>query len=196
MRPLACLVLGVLVAAAPAHAGPLELHADLRVGATSGWGIGGAQKEHDFFDQTQGGTFGFLVGLHVLFADVWIEHDQLTDGSSIHGTWTELGLGGGFQLPVQDNLELDFSFGAAFGVGTGRQISPPLDNAQISDKGFLGEVGVALEYRLGRFIAIGASVPAAWGYMFKNDVPANDTSNHYQTFHVMALGYVKFRLGL
>ena len=62
MRRLACLA--VLLASSAAHASPLELHADLRVGAASGWGLGGAQKDRDFFDQTKGGTYGVC-----LFAD-------------------------------------------------------------------------------------------------------------------------------
>jgi hypothetical protein len=186
----------LLAAAGAAHAGPLELHADLRVGAASGWGLGGAQTDHDFFAQTRGGTYGVLVGLRVLFADVWIEHDQFTDFSSVNGTWSALGLGAVMSIPMMDALNLNIGFGASFGVGTGRQIQPPLDNAQISDKGLIGEISVTLEYRLNRFVAIGGTVPAGWGYMFKNDTPINDSSSQYSTFRIQALGYVGLRFGL
>src|SRR5215510_8028203 len=105
--------LAVLALAVPAHAGPLELHADLRLGAATGWGLGGAQKDHDFFDQTKGGTYGVLVGLRVLFADFWIEHDQFTDFSSIKGTWSELGVGAVMQIPMEENLNMNIGFGAS-----------------------------------------------------------------------------------
>jgi len=182
--------------AAPAHASPLQLRADLRLGAASGWGLGGAQKAHDFFDQTRGATYGVLVGLRVLFADVWLEHDQFTDFSSVKGTWTELVIGAVMTVPLMDAVDLNIGFGGSFGVGTGRQIQPPLDNAQISDKGLIGDVSVGLEYRVNRFLAVGTAVPAGWGYLLKNDAPVTDTSSHYTTFRVMALGYVGLRLGL
>jgi hypothetical protein len=194
MRRIACFV--ALLASASAAASPLELRADLRVGGATGWGIGGAQKDRDFFDQTKGESYGVLVGLSILFADVWIAHDQFTDLSSVKGTWTELGVGWVMTIPMLDSVNLNIGLGGSFGVGTGRQISPPLDNAQISDKGFLGEVNVGLEYRMNRVVALGVSVPAAWGFMFKNDVPATETSSHYQTFRVLLLGTVGLRFGL
>jgi hypothetical protein len=195
--------LGLLLTAAPAVAGPFELHADLRVGAATGKGIGGDQKDRDFFAQSDGGVYGVLVGARLLFIEVSIEHDQFTDFKDLKGTWSELkvGTGGSIALDAplrgQDSaLFLSFGFGVGFGVGTGRQVDPPLDNAQISDKGLMLNVRVGLEYRLGGFFALGVEVPAGWGYMWKNDVPVNDTSNHYQTFHVMGLAFVRARVGL
>ena len=197
------LPLALVLAAPAAIAGPFELHADLRVGAASGNGIGGDQKDRDFFDHSKGGMYGILVGARLLFVEVSVEHDQFTDFSSLKGTWTEFkaGIGGAIAvdevLRGEDNkLFVDFGIGLGFGLGTGRQVSPPLDNAQISDKGFMLDAHIGIEYRLGSFLAIGADVPVGWGYMLKNDVPANETSNHYQTFHYMALGFFRARLGL
>ncbi len=196
------LALAVVLAAAPAAAGPFELHADLRVGAASGYGLGGDQKDNDFFDHTKGGAYGVLVGMRVLFFEASIEHDQFTDFSSVKGTWTELDAGIGIAIAVDDVLRgesnklfVNVGLDLGAGFGTGRQISPPLDNAQISDKGVLLNAHIGIEYRVLPFLALAAEFPAGWGYMLKNDVPANLDGSSYTTFHFMILGVVRGRLG-
>jgi Outer membrane protein beta-barrel domain len=200
MNRLSPLVL--LLAAAPAAAGPFELHADLRVGAASGYGIAGDQKQNDFFDHTKGGTYGLLVGVRLLFFEASIEHDQFTDFSSVKGTWTELDGGIGGAIAVDDvlggesnKLYVNFGLDVGAGFGTGRQISPPLDNAQISDKGILLNGHIGIEYRIWPFLALAAEFPAGWGYMLKNDVPATQDGSSYATFHFMVLGVVRGRIG-
>jgi hypothetical protein len=200
--PLAALVLTLAVAPA-AHAGPFELHADLRVGAATGFGIGGDQKNRDFFDQSKGGVYGLLVGARFLIVEVSVEHDQFTDFQSVKGTWTEFCAGIGGEIGVDEPLKgeanrflVTFGLDLGFGLGTGRQVMPPLDNAQISDKGVMADFHIGIEYRFAKIFALAAEVPVGWGYMFKNDVPVNDTSNHYQTFHAMGLGVLKVRVGL
>lgn len=189
-------LLGLIGTAAPsAQAGPLELRAELHVGASTGTGVTGGLKENDFFSKANGGMWGVLVGLQVLFLDVWVEHDQFTDFKELRGTWSELGVGTNFGIGLTDNLSLTLGGGVAVGVGTGQQVEPPLDNGEVSDKGILLKAVPGLEYQFGRFFAIGASVPIVWGFMFKNDVPANEDSSHYTTFHIMGLGYLKVRLG-
>ena len=192
----------VLLAAAPAAAGPFELHADLRVGAASGYGLGGDQKDNDFFDHTKGGTYGLLVGMRVLFFEASIEHDQFTDFSSVKGTWTELDAGIGIAIAVDDVLKgesnklyVNVGLDLGAGFGTGRQISPPLDNAQISDKGVLLNAHIGIEYRILPFLALAAEFPAGWGYILKNDVPANQDGSSYTTFHFMILGALRGRIG-
>ncbi len=195
-------LLAVLLAAGRAVAGPFELHADLRVGAASGYGLGGDQKDNDFFDHTRGGTYGVLVGMRVLFFEASIEHDQFTDFSSVKGTWTELDAGIGIAIAVDDVLRgesnrlfVNVGLDLGAGFGTGRQISPPLDNAQISDKGVLLNGRIGIEYRVLPFLALAAEFPAGWGYMLKNDVPANLDGSSYTSFHFMVLGVLRGRVG-
>jgi hypothetical protein len=196
--------LAALVLALPssAPAAVLELHAALRAGASTGTGIGGAQKDADFFAGARGATYGAVVGLEVLWIDIALAHDQFTDFSTVTGTWTQLTVGPHFAFPLNEpppgdkpSLYADLGLAAGFGVGTGQQIDPPLDNAQISDKGVMIELKIGIEKRLGKLVGLGLTVPLTWGYMFKNDV-VNDLSNHYQTFHAMALATLTFRVGL
>ncbi len=201
MRALAIVaVLAAFLCSRPADAALLELHAGLRAGGATGKGIGGAQQDHDFFEGARGGVYGAVVGLEILFIDLWIEHDQLTDFEGLNGTWTQFmagphvmfGLSGGPSPKLFGELALS----GGFGLGTGQQIAPPLSNGQVSDKGVMVELRVGLEYRLTEILGIGVALPMAWGYMFKNGVPANDTSNHYTTFRAMLVGTLTVRVGL
>ena len=197
MRPSLAVGTLLLLAAVPAHATLLEFHAGLHLGGATGTGVGGDQKDNDFFAGAKGGVYGGSVGLKVLFMDFTIEHDQLTDFSELKGTWTQFMLGPHLAFALSGpggKLYADLGFAAGFGVGTGQQIDPPLDNAQISDKGFMLELRAGVEYRISPVFGLGVSVPAAWGYMFKNDV-VNDTSNHYQTFRTMIVGTATLHLG-
>jgi hypothetical protein len=203
-HPLAA-VLALAAALHPAAAGAalLELHASLRAGGQTGKGIGGAQKDADFFANASGGVFGAVVGLEILWIDVFIEHDQITNFSDITGTWTQFMVGPHFAFPLEESRPgkaeartyADLALAVGFGVGTGQQIEPPLDNGEISDKGLMVELRVGVEHRFSRFVGVGLAVPFGWGYMFKNDV-LNDEQNHYQTFHAMALATLNFRIGL
>ena len=197
-RALAALVLAV---PASAPAAVLELHAAVRSGASTGTGIGGAQKDADFFAAARGATYGVLVGLEVMWIDISVAHDQFTDFSTVTGTWTQVMAGPHFTFPLEEpkagelpSTYADLGVAAGFGVGTGQQVDPPLDNAQISDKGGLIELKVGIEKRLGKYVGLGITAPLTWGYMFKNDV-VNDVSNHYQTFHAMVLGTMTVRVG-
>ncbi len=82
-----------------------------------------------------------------------------------------------------------------FGVGTGQQVMPPLDNDQISDKGFLAQVSFGLEHRFSRAVALGVRVPVTFGQLSKNDAPANVESSWYQSVHVMPMLNLEILLG-
>ena len=190
------------LAARPGEAALFELHASLRAGAQTGKGIGGAQQDADFFARARGAAFGAVVGVEILWIDVYVEHDQLTDFSEITGTWTQFMVGPHFAFPLEEaragetaRTYADLALSVGFGVGTGQQVDPPLDNGQISDKGVMIELRLGVEHRFNRVVGVGLAFPLGWGYMFKNDV-VNDVENHYQTFHVMALGTLNFRIGL
>ena len=73
-------------------------------------------------------------------------------------------------------LELGMGFG--FGVGTGQQIDPPLDNSEVTDKGFLVEGHFSAGKVFGGGLGVGVTVPVSMGYYFKSGF-ANDAGNQY-----------------
>jgi hypothetical protein len=202
--PVLMLASAALLLARPADAHVFEIFGQVRAGGGGGKGLSGDQKDADFFNKASGASYGFLVGAEVFWIDAWIEHDQFTNFSEIDGTWTQFMLGADVMIPLGEppspkekpKLYGNIGFGAGFGIGTGQQIMPPLDNAQISDKGFMAELKLGLEYQTSESVAIGLTMPVTYGYMFKNGVPANDLSNQYQSLHVLGLLYVQLKLGI
>jgi hypothetical protein len=189
-----------------AEAKIFDVYAQAQGGAAAGKGLGGAQKDADFFDgATPSGAYGVLVGAEVLFIDGWVEHIQLNDGS-LTGTWTRIMVGLDVDFALGDGETDDqgkekppttfaeLGVGIGFGMGTGQQVEPPLDNAQISDKGFVAQVTLGVDRKLGGLMSIGLAVPIAYGYLFKNDI-ANDQSNHYHTLHVTPQVYLRLHIG-
>ena len=118
-------------------------------------------------------------------------------------TWTQFGLGVHTQVNTgsqQDQKQhkggyIDMGFGAWFGIGTGQQIVPPLDNAQISDKAFLLEGRLGAGWHLSEIFDFGVEVPVSWGYFFKNGA-ANATSNQYQGVQGEVLLALRAHVGL
>lgn len=201
MKKLA--LMAILAAAAPARADVLALFAQVNIGGSSGTGLGGDQKDNDFFQRTKGMTYGALVGAKILFLRVWIEHQQYTNFSEFRGTWTQFMLGGGVDIPLSDApvaggvipFDLGLTFGAGFGLGTGQQVEPPLSNSQISDKGVVGEVALALRYRLNSVFAVGAALPVTVAQIWKNDAPINQATS-YSSISFKGLAFVELTLGL
>ena len=195
-------------AARPAAADIFQARAELHGGAAGGVGLGGDQKDAAFFKTAPHGAYGALIGAQLLFADAYIEHTQLTNGSRI-ATWTQFALGMRIDIatgrPPKDKDNPDpkasgyFEIGlhAAFGLGTGQQVSPPLDNAQITDKGFLFELRGGFGKRLGHGLRVGLEVPVSVGYFFKsgNGATANDLGTHYQGIQAAALLTFGLQLG-
>ena len=91
---------------------------------------------------------------------------------------------------------IDLGLAAGFGVGTGQQVMPPLDNSELTDKGFLGQVHVGLGYRLARALSVGVRVPVQAAYLFKSGegAAANDRGNQYVSVNASVL--VELRLNL
>jgi hypothetical protein len=135
-----------------------------------------------------------LVGVEVLFIDAAIGHTQFIEGG-VHGTWTEFMLGLDTSVPLSGPLYLDVGGALGFGLGTGQQVEPPLDNAQVTDKGFFAQARVGADYRLGSMVSVGVTVPVTWGYLFKNGpgTAANDTDNHYTSLSAVPMLYVRLR---
>lgn len=197
----------VLTAVLPAtaRADKLVLFGEIHGGGMYGTGTAGAAKDSAFFASSPHGTYGAEIGAQVLFLGAWIEHHQYTDGSRLT-TWTQFGLG---IHQVVDTGDADqrkehkggyFEFGGGlwYGLGTGQQVNPPLDNAQISDKGFLLEGRVGIGTHLSKYFDLGLEVPASYGFFFKtgNGAGANDTSTQYRGWQIEGLVALRMNLRL
>src|SRR5262245_63484164 len=197
----------VLAMAAPASADVLKLFVEANGGVGSGRATSGDQtiKDSAFFAKAPHLAYGALIGAELLFLDAWIQHHQFTNGSRL-ATWTQFGLGvhGTIDLgdPKQQKAHespyLEFGGGGWFGLGTGQQVMPPLDNAQITDKAFLVEGRLGAGKHLGNIFDFGVTVPVSWGYFFKNGNGAavNDVSTHYRSVQIEALAVLRANIRL
>ncbi len=193
------LVCGV---AAPAHADLFRLFGEVHGGGMYGQGTGGDQKDAAFFAKSPHGAYGAQIGAELFIFDLWIEHHQFTDGSRV-ATWSKIGVGVHTLIDLGSTKDIkagkgnyiELSSGVFFGVGTGQQVMPPLDNAQISDKGFLVQGALGVGTHLSKNFDLGLSVPVSWGYFFKQGA-ANDLSNHYQGVQGEALAVLRIQFGL
>ncbi|MBK9029751.1 MAG: hypothetical protein IPL61_00155 [Myxococcales bacterium] len=206
MRRLLPLV-ALALAAAPAHADLLSLRLEAHGGGGGGVGVAGDQKDNAFQTGARGGVYGGLVGVEVLFIDVWVQHHQFNNGG-LTGTWTQFMTG----MDVDVDLGVpaakpgkahgrpagyfEAGLGLGFGVGTGQQVVLPLDNGEVTDKGFVVEAKIGAGWNLGPLFSLGFVVPVSGGYFFKSGpgVVANDQGTHYQAIEAALL--VNFRAKL
>jgi hypothetical protein len=205
----AAVVAAASLAPRAAHADLFSVRADLHAGGGGGAGLGGAQKDAAYFAKAPNGAYGAMVGIQALIADAYIDHTQYTDGSRIT-TWTQFAIGvrvdvktgappkekGATEEPKPTGY-FELGVHGAFGLGTGQQVSPPLDNAQITDKAFLVELRLGVGKILGSGFRIGVALPVSGGYFFKsgNGATANDTGTHYTGVEAALLLTLGVQLG-
>lgn len=204
MRAFGC-ALAIVLAAAPANADILKLYGEVHGGGMGGKGIAGDQQDEAFFANAPHGMYGLEVAARFLIVEGHIRHHQYRGGGEL-ATWTQFSLGTGVSIDLGDEkqkkehtsmyAELGTTLG--FGLGTGRQVDPPLSNDEITDKGFVGEGRLSIGKHLNKNFDLGIGVLASYGYFFKNGVndPANNMSSQYRSFQVEGLGYLRLSLKL
>jgi hypothetical protein len=190
------LVLGMLAAPAAASADVFKLYGEAQAGGMYGQGISGDHKQDSFFQKGRGVGYGAQVGVQILVFDGHVSHRQFPLGDTLQ-TWTQFTVGFHFgadlgtaeQKKRQVGNYISLDVGAGFGMGTGAQVDLPLDNAQLTDKGFMGVVRFDFGKHLNKVLDIGVAIPASYGYFFKsgNGATANMLDTHYQGLQVEVL---------
>jgi hypothetical protein len=199
-------LLGIALAARPAQARLIDLYAGVRAGGMTGWGT--TSNTPDFFERRRGFGPGVNLGVKLLVFDLSANFTQFFDGNGRSGTLTQLLFGLNIDVPVgndkfQEGVERGKSrniirpilnFGVA--AGTPEPVRPPLDNAQISDKGFVSYMAVGYEHFLNEFIGVGAQVDYGYHYFVgggKSMLAANQS--HSSGYQLDAFGTLTFHLG-
>ncbi|HSZ81749.1 MAG TPA: hypothetical protein VLA14_05680 [Polyangia bacterium] len=172
---LAAAALGLTAfAARPAEARLIDLRAGVEGGGITGWGA--TSNTPDFFDRRKGEGLGVDVGVKLLIFDVSANFFQVIDSNGREATLTQVLGGVNIDVPVgHDKFQTGIDRGhnknilhplaeIGFAAGTPAPVHPPLDNAQISDKGLVTYVGLGYEHFLTGVIAIGAE--ADYGYHY------------------------------
>lgn len=192
---------------ARADADVFKLFGEVHGGAVGGKGLSGdpVDQDKDFFSHVPHGAYGLRLGARLLIFDGIIEHHQFTNGSRL-STWTQFAVGIGIEPDLGDEAArkahkggfIEAGINLGFGLGTGQQVDPPLSNDEISDKAFIVEGRFGFGKHINKLFDVGLVVPASWGYFIKNDFDtgANNLTNHYRSFQIAGLGYLRVNLRL
>jgi hypothetical protein len=192
----------VLAGAGAAEARLIDLRAGLRAGGIIGWGSDAATP--DFFDETRGGAMGFEIGAKLLVLDLSANFLQVINGDGRVGTLTQLLLGIEVDIPVgrgrsvytKKKTILRPGLSGGFGFGTPGPVDPPLDNSQISDKGFVSQLKLGLEHFLTPYVGLGVEGDVGYHYFLGGTVVSLSNSKSFSSgYHMMALGTVTLHLG-
>jgi hypothetical protein len=190
--------LAIALTAAPVSADVLKVYGAAQGGGMFGKGVGGdaTAQENSFFAQAKGGAYGAVVGGRLLFIDAHISHHQYPHDGTI-STWTQFNAGLDFEVDTggpdakknKTGGYVEIGAWIGFGVATGAQVDPPLDNSEVSDKGFMLQGRFGFGKHLSKNFDIGLQVPASWGYIFRSGdgAAANDASSQYQSIQLEAL---------
>jgi hypothetical protein len=208
MKLLPLFAAATITALAPAaHADVLKLFAEVAGGGVAGKRLSGdsANSSAALFAEVPHGVYGAQVGAQFLFLDAVIQHHQFTDGSRI-ATWTQFGAGMRFEVDLGSQEDKQAKRGSYaeiaanvfFGLGTGQQVTPPLSNDEITDKGLLLEGRLGFGKHLSSVFDLGVVIPVSWGYFVKNGGSAavNDPSTHYQSVQAEVLLVLRGNLRL
>jgi len=209
----------VFATASPARADVASIYAQVQGGGAGGTAMSGEVEA--FHEGASGAAYGALVGLEFLFIDVFIEHTQYVlpgrtassgEKDEFLGTWTQFMTGIDLEMDIgkpkggsitngkhkggYHSGYADLGLFIGFGVGTGQQVDPPLDNKQLTDKGFMLEARLGLGWRLTKLMSFGITIPVQFGYFFKTGPGVggvNEPDNQYASIHGAALLNLRFK---
>ena len=189
-----------LGAATRADARIFDLRAGVRGGGMDGWGS--STVTPDFFNHTAGPAAGFELGARLLIFDVSANFLQVFDSSGRVGTLTQFLAGVVIDVPVgqaklPNGKSQDFfrpGIVGGVGLGTAGPVHPPLNNAQVSDKGAVTQVELGYEHFLNPFLGIGVEGDLGWHYFLGGEV-INSSQNHSSGPHLIGLATLTFHLG-
>jgi len=189
-----------IAAAAPAEARLIDLYAGPRAGGIVGWGS--RSTTPDFYEKVRGAALGAEVGVKVLVLNLSVSFLQMLDSNGRSGTLTQAILGFEFDIPIGEGTTrqarrkvlLRPGVGAGVGFGTPGPVHPPLSNAQLSDKGFISQGKLALEYNPN--VVLGFGVEGAFGYhYFVGAQESADVSGHSAGYQLTLLATATLHLG-
>ena len=202
-RLVSSVVVATLAATqAVASADVFKLYGEARGGGMYGTGLAGAQKDDAFFAKSKGGAYGAVLGGQLLIFDGHIKHHQYIKSGQLT-TWTQFNAGLNFNLDTGTPADkkafnggyVEFGIFAGFGVGTGAQVDPPLDNSEVTDKGFVAELKLGAGFAVGKVMSVGVALPISAGYYFMSDQgTANDAGTHYQAVEAAFLVNLRLKL--
>jgi hypothetical protein len=199
---------GASLAARPAEARLIDLHGGVIGGGLTGWGE--TSNTPDFFKRRQGPGAGVEVGVKLLVFDVSASFVQLFNSSGTAGTLTQFLAGVNIDVPVgndkfQEGVERGRSrniirpiANLGFAVGTPEPVHPPLDNAQISAKGFVSYVGLGYEHFLNEFFGVGAQANFGYHYFIDgglSEMTAVPNQTHSAGYQLAGFATFTFHLG-
>lgn len=196
----AAVLVASLAAPSLAEARLVDLRAGLRTGALIGWGTDSSTP--DFFEKTRGGAMGFEVGAKLLVLDLSANFLQVINGDGRVGTLTQLLLGVEIDIPIgsgrsnqgRNRTILRPGISGGFGFGTPGPVDPPLDNSQISDKGFVSQLKIGVEHFLNPYVGLGVEGDLGYHYFLGGQVITSN-KDFSSGMHMMLLGTATLHLG-
>jgi hypothetical protein len=195
--------------AGTAQAKLLDVYGSTKGGYVTGRGTNNLNSNAaDYFDLEHGPALGFEVGAEILFLDFMINgtriFDQVADsqGEKGGGLFFQFltGIDGDFAIgdSSDPSLFLRLGLNGGFALGTHRKVKPPLDNAQVSDKGFVTNGVVALDYHLGKLFVLGVELAPGYHFFFPGGDSNKDQSangdDQSQGLHMLGMAFLQFHL--
>jgi hypothetical protein len=168
----------------------VDLYGSVLVGGTTGGGT--ARGAPDFFDRSEGLASGVKLGVRLFVVDFSLRFLQMIDSHGASSTLSTALLGSSLEIPLvgggQDitgrprrlEVVLRPGLGAGFALGTPAPVHLPIDNAQLSAKGFLVEGSCGVERLFGPYFGIGATLEGGYHYLFGQSATLNSGSDRSQ----------------
>jgi hypothetical protein len=203
MRKLALGVVVVALVATPEFAAAkiLDLYLQLDpVGLSTGRRLAGsnlAGDRTDFFYRNEGGVTGFKLGVDVLFLEAIVDFKQGFSLGGWQSAWIGFlaGLKGTFDLG-----ETTVGYVAAdvgFGVGTEGPFNPPVNDANVAQKGVVAVGRLGVDRQLNSVISVGIELDVGYHYLFLGGAAVSGaTDTELQGVHVTGLVDLKLTLGI